>query len=220
MMMNLFFDFDGTLADTSDGIVSAMQYTIHEMGEDKFSRPFEKSMIGPPLGEMFRNMLVSPDDMCISKAIKIFREYYSKYGIQETVLYPNIEVGLKQLLNDGHHLYIVTSKPGVFVDQIMNRYHIKSLFTQISAVNLAGTSLTKAERIKGLMETERISATDVFMIGDRKDDVNAGNSNHIKTIGVLYGYGSKRELLESGCCHLVDEFLHIRNYLFSVKGKI
>ena len=35
------------------------------------------------------------------------------------------------------------------------------------------------------------------MIGDRKEDIEAGKTNRIRTIGVTYGYGTKAEIIDS-----------------------
>jgi len=38
---------------------------------------------------------------------------------------------------------------------------------------------------------------ETLMIGDRRQDILAGKLNHTQTIGVTYGYGSRREVVDS-----------------------
>ena len=56
------------------------------------------------------------------------------------------------------------------------------------------------------MEQATISAVDqVVMIGDRKHDIIGANKNNIESIGVLYGFGDKKELEDAGATKLAAE---------------
>jgi phosphoglycolate phosphatase len=49
-----------------------------------------------------------------------------------------------------------------------------------------------------------------MMIGDRSHDVLAASAVGASSIGVLWGYGSRDELLRAGADHLVEEALELR----------
>ena len=44
---------------------------------------------------------------------------------------------------------------------------------------------------------------EIIMVGDRKHDVLGAKANNIKSIGVLYGYGSKEELENAKADYIV-----------------
>ena len=56
----------------------------------------------------------------------------------------------------------------------------------------------------------------VAMVGDRRFDIEAGQSRGVETIGVTWGFGTRRELLDAGADHIVDNPDQIAGIAFSV----
>ena len=54
----------------------------------------------------------------------------------------------------------------------------------------------------------------VIMIGDRKHDIEGAKNNDIASIGVLYGYGDKAELINAGADFIVEDITKL-NLLLS-----
>ena len=42
------------------------------------------------------------------------------------------------------------------------------------------------------------------MVGDRENDIAGAECNGIDSVGVLYGYGSKKELEEAGATYIAE----------------
>lgn len=64
----------------------------------------------------------------------------------------------------------------------------------------------KADVISNLLaQSGYTEKSSVLMIGDRDQDVEGAKANDIQCAGVLWGYGSKEELLEAGADFLVSE---------------
>ncbi len=51
------------------------------------------------------------------------------------------------------------------------------------------------------------------MIGDRKHDIKGAKETGIASIGVLYGYGTKEELLQNGADFIVKDFVELKEVL-------
>jgi len=65
-----------------------------------------------------------------------------------------------------------------------------------------------------LLATEGVSPDSAVMIGDRANDVNAAKANGLRAIGVLWGYGSERELIDAGAdtlCRTPNELADLLN---------
>lgn len=120
---------------------------------------------------------------------------------------------LKELKNAGKTLALATSKPTVFADKILNHFNLSDYFDLTVGSNLDGTLTDKAEVVATVLQ--KLGAPDpkiAVMVGDRSHDIIGGAKNNLFTVGVTFGYGSKKELEDarsSKIAHSVDELLQI-----------
>jgi phosphoglycolate phosphatase len=63
---------------------------------------------------------------------------------------------------------------------------------------LDGRFEDKAELLAHLLTRERVEPEAAVMIGDRAADVRAAKASGVRSIGVLWGYGSEQELNDAG----------------------
>lgn len=203
---HMMFDFDGTIADTSEGIIRSMHYAYDKLHLRHEPDERIQNMIGPPLEDMFSSLLHTADKGYIKKAVSHFRERYAKQGVKELCLYPQVKETLRSFHEEGFKLYIVTSKPEKFVNEICEEQKIKEYFSAITGVSVERQSLSKSERMRELMEIYGITKENGIMVGDRPEDVDAAGQNAVTCIGVTYGFGKKEELKDAGCVRLLDKF--------------
>ena len=214
-IQHIMFDFDGTLADTSEGIIRSMHYAYDKLHLQHETDTKIRSVIGPPLQEMFSVLLHTEDKEYIKEAVTCFRERYAKQGVKELCLYPQVKATLRSLQEKGFKLYIVTSKPEKFVHEICGEQKIKEYFTAITGVSTETQSLSKTERMRELMETYGITKENGIMVGDRPEDARASHYNSVVCIGVTYGFGKREELKDAGCVKQLDEFSDL---LYEIKS--
>ena len=53
----------------------------------------------------------------------------------------------------------------------------------------------------------------ILMVGDRENDVKGAHQNHVEVLGVLYGYGSRRELETAGCIHFAKTVAETKSFI-------
>ncbi len=136
----------------------------------------------------------------VERAVFYFREYVKQRGLLENNVYEGIPNLLKQLKDTGNRLFIATSKPTIFAEQVVEHFQLTNYFEGIIGSNLDGTRIKKEEIIAHILQTnEELNKEEIVMIGDRKHDIIGANHNEIASIGVLYGYGSETELTGSWC---------------------
>ena len=80
-IQHIMFDFDGTLADTSEGIIRSMHYAYDKLHLQHEPDERIQCMIGPPLEEMFSLLLHTEDGNYIKEAVTYFRERYAEQGV-------------------------------------------------------------------------------------------------------------------------------------------
>ena len=82
MEPNLFFDLDGTLCNSEEGILNAVCYAIDRLGLPPQERGQLRHFIGPPLSRTFAaDYGLSPE--AAQRAVDTYREYYNARGIFE-----------------------------------------------------------------------------------------------------------------------------------------
>jgi phosphoglycolate phosphatase len=196
--MQLFFDLDGTLTDSRPGILASMRHALTLLGraippDDALSR-----FIGPPTHDAFRELLQSNDPELNARTIAIYRERYAKLGLFESSVYPGVPEGLQALRQANYRLFVVTSKPQVFANIIIDHFELRQYFSQVYGSELSGERSNKGELIAHVLQSEGISPPEAWMIGDRLHDVAGAKQNGVRVAGVLWGYGSHEELSEAG----------------------
>ncbi len=200
----ILMDLDGTLTDPFEGLAGAVQYARKRFGmaeEQDLSRL--EAFIGPPLVDSFREIYGFSEEQALLAA-GFHREYFSERGWMENKVYPGIPEFLEAQRLAGRRLFVATSKPEPFAVKILEYFGLASYFDIIAGASLDRKRSKKTDVIRWLLSRAVISPLDrAIMIGDRKYDVLGAREVGIETIGVLYGYGSRQELLEAGAACIV-----------------
>lgn len=196
--MHLFFDLDGTLVDSRPGILASMRHALVILGREIPSDEALSRFIGPPTHEAFRDLLGSSDPEFVSSTIGIYRERYANLGLFEASVFPGISAGLLALRDADYRLFVVTSKPQVYANRIIDHFGLRQYFTQVYGSELTGERSNKGELIAHVLGSEGISPANAWMIGDRLHDVLGAKRNGVRSAGALWGYGSAEELSKAG----------------------
>jgi len=104
-MTSILFDLDGTLVDSSSGIINSFVYAFEKLALPLPNQETLRTFIGPPLEDSFRPYVKDVDN-----AVAIYRKYYGQFGVFEAQCYPKIVELLETLVNQEHKLYITSSK--------------------------------------------------------------------------------------------------------------
>lgn len=194
--MNLIFDLDGTLTDPQEGITKSIAYALEKLGRK--APPLEDLLwcIGPPLHDSFFEMFKDKD--LAHQGVLHYRERYQEIGMYENKVYDGIHQALNVLQQQGHRLYLATSKLKSIADKIIDHFEFREFFISTYGSEIDGSRGDKGELIAYLLSQENLIADSCVMIGDRKHDAIGASKNGVRSIGVSWGYGSREELLTAG----------------------
>ena len=192
------FDLDGTLFDTSAGIVGSIRYALELFGERAGSDRDLHKFIGPPVVEALQEFY----GMSGGRAEQVknaFRARYREQGVFECAPIDGAEQCLQALSRAGMTLAVATSKPIAFARQILQRFGFFEYFTAVcGAESDAGSGkaevVSRALRALGLAE----GAAGCVMVGDRKYDVAGAAACKIPCIGLDTGFAEEGELERAG----------------------
>jgi phosphoglycolate phosphatase len=197
----IYFDLDGTLTDPKPGITRSIQYALQRL--DHPTMPTEDELtwcIGPPLRASFVRLLGA--ETSADLAVSYYRERFSDIGLYENGVYDGIGDVLTALSASGHRLFVATSKPHVFAERIIDHFGLRDHFERVFGSELDGTRVDKSHLLEYALKEASVDPAKTLMIGDRSHDMVGAKNNGMKGIGVLYGYGSRDELLQAGAHHV------------------
>ena len=209
MRKAVIFDLDGTLTRSEEGIWNCVKYAAQKLGFPEPDAPTLRKFIGPPLGYSFREYM-GMDEAMADKAVATYRERYNVVGLFENRVFPGIRRLLRTLKREGWYIGIATGKPQKASERIIEHFGLNKYIQKICGP----TTDHRADKIdlikNALPEGWDASTDDLWMVGDRKFDVEGAIGAGVKSIGVGYGYGSEEELRAAGCtayCETVQDVI-------------
>lgn len=191
----ILFDLDGTLTDSGEGIMKSAVYALSRYGIEAPPDEQLRTVVGPPLSESLARFGVPQDKL--KEAIEIYRSRYIPIGRFENHPYPGVRELLEQLRNDGHTLYVATSKPEWMSIEILEYFDLAKYFDII-----CGASTDFSRNSKEAVITHLLSQCDAksnaVMVGDTVYDVIGARAHNIPCIGVSWGYGTAEDMENAG----------------------
>ena len=199
----ILFDLDGTLTDPGEGITNSVAYALKKYGIEVSDKSELYKFIGPPLRDSFMKYYGFSEDDAL-KAIEYYREYFRDTGIFENKVYEGVEDMLKSLCDIGRKIVLATSKPEEFAVRILEHFELSKYFAVVAGASMDSSRSKKGDVIAyALSMCGDIDKSTAIMIGDREHDIIGAKENGLKSIGVLYGYGSEDELKNCGADYIV-----------------
>lgn len=208
------FDFDGTVADTGEGILKSLQYSFEQMGREVPDMSDLKRFIGPPVYYSYTHFYgVSEEE--VETYIRKYRERYKEKGIYECRIYDGMKELLYELKSRGVKVGIASSKPEHLIYSVADFLDITSMFDVIVGVKSDNSRhSTKKDIILEAME--KLGAADkekVLMVGDRCFDIEGAAEAGVKSCGAIWGYGNKEEFLKHKADMIAEEPLDVVNFI-------
>lgn len=209
----ILFDLDGTLSDSSQGIINSIIYALEKYDVNDYDMSLLRKFLGPPLHESFEKFMGFDKEKSL-QAVKLYREYFSSKGLFENEIYGGVSDLLQNLKENGKTLIVATSKPQPFTDRIMEHFNLAKYFDFIAGSNMDTTRSKKAEVIEyALSECNIKDKSKVVMIGDRAEDMIGAQTVGVDSIGVEYGYGTFDELKNAGATYIVKTVDELKDLL-------
>ena len=211
----ILFDFDGTLFDTSEGILKGIRRALEEagipVGEDAQLYKF----IGPPVVQALKEFCGMTEEEA-QHTKKVYREYYQTQGIWQCRPIDGAEACLQKLTEAGLTLAVATSKPEPFARSILARFRFDRYFKAVAGGFLDETRSKKSEVIAAVIKELGIADLQrAVMVGDRKYDVLGAQEAGLACIGLNTGFSEPGELEDAGAVAVVSSFTDLEKLLLA-----
>jgi len=216
--MHLFFDLDGTLTDSSPGIIRCINHALGELGLEEIEDERLQRLIGAPLTTIFEAVIGCSDVAVLDTAVAAYRTRFNDIGIFENALFPGIGGALEVFQKSGHALQIVTAKPAVSARRVIEHFDVARFFDFVHGPALGDRACDKAALVGAALQMSGGARDQAVMIGDRAEDVLAARAQRIPAVAVGWGYGSRPELDGAGPVYVAESVTQLVQWVLNASG--
>ncbi len=188
MRKHLLLDLDGTLIDSSAGILQTLKACLTRAAvEPKVS--LSEALIGPPLGDLVA-LLAGPENRALRRRLEAdFRDEYDRSDYRGTTPFPGIAEALAALRNAAVSLHIVTNKRSLPTRLVLTHLGWTDWFATVSTLESVPAATSKSDVVADLRVRLGGSPDEMALVGDSKDDAEAARDNGIAFAWAAWGYG-------------------------------
>lgn len=190
-MKAILFDLDGTLLDTSKGVIESAVLTAKKLGYEELPYSTMMTFIGPPIQDSFKKHYHSNDETA-QKAANIFRNYYLEYATTNANVYPGVHELMKELNRRKVKIAVATYKREDIALKILKNFKLDVYCDVIHGADNFN-KLTKTDIINICINEIDIDRKEVALVGDTEHDAVGALKAGISFIGVTYGLGFKSD---------------------------
>lgn len=211
----ILFDLDGTLLDTSEGIIESVRHTISSLGLPDLNTEALKTFVGPPVQESFKKYF-GIDEAKAQEAADIFRSYYKETALFLAKPYPGIHVLLEQLIKNNLRIGVATYKREDYAKTLLEHFDIAPFCDSICGADNEN-KLTKTDIIIKCLHDLSLQAKETVLIGDTIHDARGASNAGIPFIGVAYGFGfgSRNDSIPYPCVRYVVTVEELEDAIFA-----
>lgn len=201
----LFCDLDGTILDTLDDLVTAVNTALKNNGFPLRNKSEVRSYLGYGSDYLIKRAL--PDDASEQQFEKVYREYKAYYKINnavDTVPYQGVIELLNRAKASGMRLAVITNKPQEIADILANRY-FPGVFELVLGQSDKYNIKPDPEMLTIALNHFNLQVEDAFFFGDSLVDMEFARNTKIDYALVSYGFVDKIRLEEVDPKHVIDE---------------
>jgi phosphoglycolate phosphatase len=209
------FDLDGTLIDSREDIVRAVNATMMKMGLPAISQEDVVRFVGDGIEPLIRRVLLKvggaePAADRVGTGVKLMLEEYRLHLIGSTCLYPGVRETLAALQRAT--LGLISNKQEELCRRILAAFGLDGRF----AVVMGGDSLVQRKPdpapILHAMSVCGVMPAETVMVGDSPVDILSGKAAGAFTCGISSGFRTREELQAAGGDVIVDRFADLLQY--------
>ncbi len=210
----IIFDLDGTLIDSSDGVVAAVNYSLTQMGESTQTPEKIKPFIGFPLSTMYPYFTDKP----LKELYAHFQIKAAETVVASTTILPGVETVLEQLKESGYRMTIASTKIRKHISGIIDKFAWEKYFTVYSGGDEVDNVKPAPDIFSLTLQKIDASTKQSIVVGDTINDIYAAQAVPVFVIAVHSPYGNKKELIDSSPNHIIDKIEELHPLLQSHKN--
>ena len=201
MAKTFIFDWSGTLSNNVDDLCKVYELMRQELGGKPLTKEQIRATFTLPYMKFWN--LHFPN-LTKEKQDELYKKFMNQ--IRNAKIYPTTKETILHLHQKGHKIFIVSSDHHSTLIPEIEESGLKEFFTEIK-----GESYEKQYAISYLLKKHNLDPENTFYTGDTSGDIEAGKIAGVKTIGISWGFQSKKILAESKPDFLIDDIVEIKH---------
>jgi len=206
----LVFDWDGTLMDSENQIVSCVENAIRDLDLEQRSREEIKNIIGLGLRESVSTLFPDSTDEFIAEFVASYRHYW--FNTESGNLFPGARETLELLHNEGFLLGVATGKGRRGLDKVLSETGLQQVFHATRCADEAH-SKPHTQMLDEIMQELSASAAETLMVGDTEYDLEMAQRAGVRSIAVTYGVHDWKRLQRFNPVATLDQISDIMDWL-------
>lgn len=200
MIKNVIFDLDGTLLDTTEGVLESIRFTAKELGYPELSYEELQTFIGPPVQLSFIKHY-GCDGKKAQRAADLFRSYYKDTALFKAKPYDRILELCEEFKSSNIKMAVATYKREDYALALLCHFGFDSYCVSMHGAD--NYNMLKKEDIVELCRKELGALKDeCVLVGDTEQDAAGASKAGIPFLAVTYGFGFKSEKDVQGYPHI------------------
>lgn len=208
----LVFDWDGTLIDSIESIVSSLQTASKRVCGEAVTESAARNVIGLGLREAIQQLHPELEDNQIDAVAEAYKQDFLYDNPIHSPLFDGVTELLDELTGSGFKLAIATGKSRAGLDRSLQEHRLEKYFL---TTRCAGEYRSKPhpEMLLGIIEDLDISAQNTLMIGDSEHDLMMAKNACVDSIAVSHGVHDADVLMAHQPLTCLDRITDLSNFL-------
>ena len=192
------FDLDGTLLNTIEDLGQAANYALERNGYATHSMASYPYFVGNGVRRLMTRVLPEDarDDETVDRVLGDFMDYYNEHCTYFTNHYNGMPELLQDLQDKNVSLAVASNKYQHAVDKIIAHYFPTVDFVAIEGHREGVNVKPDPSVVFAILAKAGVAKADTLYIGDSGVDMETARRACIDSVGVTWGFRSKKELVE------------------------
>lgn len=202
------FDLDGTLTDTLESLTYSVNTTLRILGLSQITEEQCKAFVGSGARKLIERSLKAAGDselIHIEKAMEVYGQIFKENCTYQVAPYEGIADMLETLKGLGVKLAVLSNKPHEQTQDVVTTFFGNNTFTCVWGQQEGIPRKPDPTAVFMIAEDLSVAVDECLYIGDSDIDMKTGSAAGVTTIGVSWGFRSKKVLKENGAIHIVDK---------------
>ncbi|MBQ2933752.1 MAG: HAD family hydrolase [Clostridia bacterium] len=206
MIKAVLFDLDGTIANTLQDLADASNYALASFGFPTYETDRYRYFVGRGIPNLIKAIVPKDNgDAETLTAVKAkFFEYYDVHYADNTCVYEGVPQLFETLKAMGIKFAVVTNKAHSAAKEVVKRLYgdtISVVVGQTDDVPVKPSPEMPTSAAKQL----GVDTVECLFVGDSGVDCQTGVNCGAVSVGVLWGFRERDELLENGAKYVIDD---------------
>lgn len=216
MKKAVIFDLDGTLADTIASITYCGNLALSRFGLSSFGEEDYKHFVGDGAAMLIRRALLAAGDERLEHFDEVYETYleiFAKDCMYQVKPYEGICALLEELKRLSVRIAVLSNKPDRDSLRVVEALFGKGYFDFVQGQRADIPRKPDPAGVYRIMEAFVLPAGDFLYVGDSGVDMKTGRAAGIFTVGVLWGFRDREELVENGADAVISKPLELLSHL-------